>query len=88
MVKHILDFYYRNCHSTFLDEMLYKNKSWNSIVYALGLFQNEECNFYLLNAANRFENELVGGINNQVELAQVVNKRDQKRTTIVISSFC
>jgi len=57
----------------------FSDKSWNSIVYALGLFQNEECNFYLLNAANRFENELVGGINNQVELAQVVNKRDQKR---------
>lgn len=31
LVKHILDFYYRNCHSTFLDEMLYKNKSLNSI---------------------------------------------------------
>ena len=57
----------------------FSDKSWNSILYALGLFQNEECNFYLLNAANRFENELVSGINNQVEIVEVVNKRDQKR---------
>ena len=30
LVKHILDFYYRNCHSTFLNDMLYKNKSLNA----------------------------------------------------------
>ncbi len=31
IIKHILDFYYRNCHNTFIDEMLYKNASPNSI---------------------------------------------------------
>ncbi|REE80937.1 nucleotide-binding universal stress UspA family protein [Lutibacter oceani] len=57
----------------------FSDKSWNSIVYALGLFQNEQCNFHLLNVENRFENELVGAGYNQVELVQVDNKRDSKR---------
>ena len=36
----------------------FSNKSWNSIIYALGLFQNEQCNFHLLNAENRNDNEI------------------------------
>ncbi len=31
IVKHILDFYKRNCHATFLDDMLYKNLSLSAV---------------------------------------------------------
>lgn len=57
----------------------FSDKSWNSIIYALGLFQNEPCTFYVLNAAKRVENEIQEIEDNQLELAQVKNKRDLKR---------
>lgn len=55
----------------------FSKKSWNSIIYALGLFQNEQYNFHLLNAGNRYENELEDY--HQDNLVQVKNKRDSKR---------
>ena len=57
----------------------FSNKSWNSITYALGLFQNEQCNFHLLNAGNRYDIEQESDSFNQVELVHVNNKRDSKR---------
>lgn len=57
----------------------FSNKSWNSITYALGLFQNEQCNFHLLNAGNRYDVEQDNDAHNQVELVKVNNKRDAKR---------
>jgi nucleotide-binding universal stress UspA family protein len=57
----------------------FSEKSWNSILYALGLFQNERCNFYILNSAKRDENEIHESGNNQLELVNVRNKRDTKR---------
>jgi nucleotide-binding universal stress UspA family protein len=57
----------------------FSNKSWNSITYALGLFQNEQCNFHLLNAGNRYDMEQETESYSQVELVQVNNKRDSKR---------
>jgi len=35
----------------------FSNKSWNSILYALSLFQKGNCNFYILHAQNIHENE-------------------------------
>ncbi|MFB9271321.1 MULTISPECIES: universal stress protein [Flavobacteriaceae] len=57
----------------------FSKKSWNSIIYALGLFQNEQCNFHLLNAENRNDNEKDDNFYNQVDLIQVKSKRDSKR---------
>lgn len=58
----------------------FSDKSWNSIIYALGLFQNEPCNFHILNAGKREENEIPETDFNQTELLQVRNKRDIKRS--------
>jgi len=55
----------------------FSDKSWNSIIYALGLFKSERCSFYLLNAKNRYENEDFE--NNHFELIKVKNRRDSKR---------
>lgn len=57
----------------------FSEKSWNSIIYALGLFQNEPCNFYVLNAGKRVENEIQETNYNQLEFVLVRNKRDLKR---------
>jgi len=57
----------------------FSKKSWNSIIYALGLFQKEQCNFLLLNAENRNYNEIDDDCYNEVDLIQVKNKRDSKR---------
>ena len=57
----------------------FSDKSWNSIIYALGLFQNEPCTFYVLNAGKREENEIQEIGNSQLELVHVKNKRDLKR---------
>ncbi|MFA5299383.1 MAG: universal stress protein [Lutibacter sp.] len=35
----------------------FSTKSWNSIMYALSLFENEKCSFYLLNARNNINEE-------------------------------
>jgi len=56
----------------------FSKKSWNSIIYALGLFQKEQCNFHLLNAENRNNNEIDEDHYNQVDLIAVNNKRDSK----------
>ncbi len=57
----------------------FSKKSWNSIIYALALFQNEQCNFHLLNAGNRYENEFDENHYHQVDLVEVKNKRNSKR---------
>ncbi|SNR66351.1 Nucleotide-binding universal stress protein, UspA family [Lutibacter flavus] len=57
----------------------FSEKSWNSILYALGLFQKERCNFFVLNAGIRDENEIQETGYNQLELVHVRNKRDVKR---------
>jgi len=57
----------------------FSEKSWNSIIYTLGLFQNEQCHFHLLNAEDRNDNQLEDHSFNQVDLIQVKNKRDSKR---------
>jgi nucleotide-binding universal stress UspA family protein len=57
----------------------FSKKSWNSIVYALALFQNEQCNFHLMNAGNRYENEFEEDHYHQFNLVKVENKRDSKR---------
>jgi len=33
----------------------FSNNSWNSITYALSIFENQSCNFYLLNGLNSYE---------------------------------
>ncbi|VAW26066.1 hypothetical protein MNBD_BACTEROID04-254, partial [hydrothermal vent metagenome] len=35
----------------------FSKKSWNSILYALALFQKGNCNFYMLHAQNIHESE-------------------------------
>ena len=35
----------------------FSTNSWNSIMYALSLFENEKCNFYLLNAKENINEE-------------------------------
>jgi nucleotide-binding universal stress UspA family protein len=57
----------------------FSDKSWNSIAYALALFQNDSCNFHVLNAGKREENEIQEISNHEIELVPVKNKRDLKR---------
>ncbi|UMB59847.1 universal stress protein [Lutibacter sp. A80] len=56
----------------------FSKKSWNSIIYALGLFRDEKFNFHLLNAGNRYENEPVDKHLQDVDLVEVGSKIDAK----------
>ncbi|WP_456378350.1 universal stress protein [Lutibacter sp.] len=55
----------------------FSDNSWNSITYALALFNNESCNFYLLNGMNAYENEFADETSNQLLL--VKNKKNSKK---------
>jgi len=56
----------------------FSNNSWNSIEYALALFQNESCNFYLLNALNAHEEEFDDVAFDKLSLSKVTNAKDSK----------
>ncbi len=45
----------------------FSDNSWNSITYALALFQNKRCNFYLLNAVKNSSDEVALGKKNREE---------------------
>ncbi|WP_298365228.1 universal stress protein [uncultured Lutibacter sp.] len=62
----------------------FSDKSWNSIEYALGLFQNTQCTFHLLHAGKRNENEVENEIYDQFQMVKVFNKRDTKRAFDVL----
>ncbi|UMB52668.1 universal stress protein [Lutibacter sp. A64] len=57
----------------------FSKKSWNSITYALSLFQNEQYNFHLLNAGNRYENEWDINHHQETNLVQASAKKDAKK---------
>ncbi|MDP3314351.1 universal stress protein [Lutibacter sp.] len=65
----------------------FSDNSWNSIKYALALFQNKSCNFYLLNALNLHKERLEdkgdekpnlekkkNAINPKIEFEKLINK--------------
>ena len=57
----------------------FSDNSWNSITYALALFKNKSCNFYLLNGVNNYENEFEDDLSNQLLLVKNKNEKDSKK---------
>lgn len=57
----------------------FSNNSWNSIKYALALFQNKSCNFYLLNAVNTYREEFEEVPYAKQSLAEGENAENQKK---------
>jgi len=57
----------------------FSDNSWNSITYALALFQNKKCKFYLLNGVNNYENEFEDDLSNQLLLVKNKSEKDSKK---------
>lgn len=53
----------------------FSNNSWNSIMYALSLFKEQRCNFYLLNGENNYDENFNENYSN---LAVAKNKKETK----------
>lgn len=62
----------------------FSKNSWNSLEYALALFQNRSCNFYLLNAVNTYENEFANESSNQLLLVKNKNEKDSKKEFTIL----
>ncbi len=57
----------------------FSENSWNSITYVLALSENRNCNFYLLNGVNSYENEFEDQSSNQLLLVKNKNEKDSKK---------
>lgn len=55
----------------------FSNNSWNSIMYALALFQNKRCNFYLLNAVSNPEEKFKDLMHDKRILSNVHNRNKE-----------
>lgn len=62
----------------------FSKNSWNSLEYALSIFQNRSCNFYLLNGVNTYENEFENESSNQLLLVKNKNEKDSKKEFAIL----
>ena len=56
--------------------------SWNSIEYALGLFKNKACNFYLLNVSDSQEDEFENFTNHSGVVATVKKVKNSQKNFV------